>query len=55
MGVKPEATAIVGDTAAEVARALARWEGAVDEVVLRALPTDDGVPSTLALVRAATP
>jgi alkanesulfonate monooxygenase SsuD/methylene tetrahydromethanopterin reductase-like flavin-dependent oxidoreductase (luciferase family) len=55
MGVKPEATAIVADTAAEVARALARWDGAVDEVVLRALPADDGVESTLALVRAATP
>ena len=55
MGVKPEATAIVTDTPAEVARALTRWDGVVDEVVLRALPTDEGVDSTLALVRAATP
>jgi alkanesulfonate monooxygenase SsuD/methylene tetrahydromethanopterin reductase-like flavin-dependent oxidoreductase (luciferase family) len=55
MGVKPETTAIVADTAAEVARALARWDGVVDEVILRALPADDGVDSTLALVRAAKP
>ena len=55
MGVKPEATAIVADTPAEVARALARWDGAIDEVVLRALPADDGVESTLALLRAAKP
>src|SRR3989442_2838683 len=55
MGVKPEATAVVAETPAEVARALARWEGVIDEVVLRALPADDGVESTLALVRAAKP
>jgi alkanesulfonate monooxygenase SsuD/methylene tetrahydromethanopterin reductase-like flavin-dependent oxidoreductase (luciferase family) len=55
MGVKPETTAIVADTPAEVARALARWTGIVDEVVLRALPADEGVESTLALVRAAKP
>lgn len=55
MGVKPEATAIVGDTPAEIARALARWDGVLDEIVLRALPADDGVESTLALVRVAKP
>jgi alkanesulfonate monooxygenase SsuD/methylene tetrahydromethanopterin reductase-like flavin-dependent oxidoreductase (luciferase family) len=55
MGVKPEATAIVADTPAEVARALARWDGLLDGVILRALPADDGVESTLALVRAAKP
>ena len=55
MGVKPDATAIVADTPAQVAAALARWDGAVDEVVLRALPADEGVDSTLALLRAAKP
>src|SRR2546429_400822 len=55
MGVKPEATAIVADAPAEVTRALARWEGVIDEIILRALPADDGVDSTLALVRAASP
>jgi alkanesulfonate monooxygenase SsuD/methylene tetrahydromethanopterin reductase-like flavin-dependent oxidoreductase (luciferase family) len=53
MGVKPETTAVVSDSAADVARALARWDGVVDEVVLRALPADEGKESTLALVRAA--
>src|SRR5438876_3533470 len=55
MGVKPETTAIVADAPGDVARALARWNGVVDEVVLRALPADEGVESTLALLRAATP
>lgn len=55
MGVKPEATAIVADSPAEVTRALARWDGVIEEIVLRALPADDGVESTLALVRAAKP
>jgi alkanesulfonate monooxygenase SsuD/methylene tetrahydromethanopterin reductase-like flavin-dependent oxidoreductase (luciferase family) len=54
-GVKPEATAINADTPAAVARALARWNGVVDEIVLRALPATDGLESTLALVRAAKP
>jgi alkanesulfonate monooxygenase SsuD/methylene tetrahydromethanopterin reductase-like flavin-dependent oxidoreductase (luciferase family) len=55
MGVKPEATAVVADTPAEVSRALARWDGVLDEIVLRALPADEGVESTLALLRAAKP
>ena len=55
MGVKPETTAIVADAPGDVARALARWNGVVDEVVLRALPADEGVESTLALLRAVTP
>ena len=53
MGVKPETTAIVADAATDVARALARWEGVVDEVVLRALPADEAVEATLSLLRAA--
>jgi alkanesulfonate monooxygenase SsuD/methylene tetrahydromethanopterin reductase-like flavin-dependent oxidoreductase (luciferase family) len=55
MGVKPEATAVVADMPAEVSRALARWDGVLDEIVLRALPADEGVESTLALLRAAKP
>src|SRR5215468_3171765 len=55
MGVKPEATAVIADTSADVARALTRWDGVLDEIVLRALPADDGVESTLALLRAAKP
>jgi alkanesulfonate monooxygenase SsuD/methylene tetrahydromethanopterin reductase-like flavin-dependent oxidoreductase (luciferase family) len=55
MGVKPVETAIAVDTPAEVNQALARWRGAVDEVVLRAVTAHDTADETLALVRAATP
>ena len=55
MGVKPIDTAIAVDTPAEVAAALARWRGAVDEVVLRAVTPHDTAEETLALVRAAKP
>ena len=55
MGVKPETTAIAALTPEEVRPALAKWEGAVDEVVLRAITAADTVEDTLALVRAARP
>jgi alkanesulfonate monooxygenase SsuD/methylene tetrahydromethanopterin reductase-like flavin-dependent oxidoreductase (luciferase family) len=55
MGVKPETTAIAVHTAEEVAPALAKWRGAVDEVVLRAITPADTVDDHLALLRAAKP
>jgi len=55
MGVKPVDTAIAAVSPDAVAPALARWQGAVDEVVLRALPAKDTVEDTVALVRAARP
>ena len=55
MGVKPVETAIAVDSPAEVGPALARWRGAVDEVVLRAVTAHDTADETLALVRAAKP
>jgi alkanesulfonate monooxygenase SsuD/methylene tetrahydromethanopterin reductase-like flavin-dependent oxidoreductase (luciferase family) len=55
MGVKPIDTAIAVDTPAEVTSALARWRGAVDEIVLRAVTPHDTSEETLALVRAAKP
>ena len=55
MGVKPETTAIAALTPQDVAPALAKWHGAVDEVVLRAITAGDGLDETLALVRAARP
>ena len=55
MGVKPIETAIAVDTPAEVGPALARWKGAVDEVVLRAVTAHDTADETLTLVRAAKP
>jgi len=55
MGVKPETTAIAVATADAVPAALARWQGAVDEVVLRAITAEDTVEENLALIRAAAP
>jgi alkanesulfonate monooxygenase SsuD/methylene tetrahydromethanopterin reductase-like flavin-dependent oxidoreductase (luciferase family) len=55
MGLKPETTAIAAHTPQEIAPALARWWGAVDEVVLRAITAKDTVDENLALVRAARP
>jgi alkanesulfonate monooxygenase SsuD/methylene tetrahydromethanopterin reductase-like flavin-dependent oxidoreductase (luciferase family) len=55
MGVKPVETAIAGPTAAEIRAGLARWTGAVDEIVLRAITANDTVEDHLALVRAAKP
>jgi alkanesulfonate monooxygenase SsuD/methylene tetrahydromethanopterin reductase-like flavin-dependent oxidoreductase (luciferase family) len=55
MGVKPETTAIAAHSPADVAPALAKWVGAVDEVVLRSVTPADTRDETLALVRAARP
>jgi alkanesulfonate monooxygenase SsuD/methylene tetrahydromethanopterin reductase-like flavin-dependent oxidoreductase (luciferase family) len=55
MGVKAIETAIAVDTPGEVAAGLARWKGAVDEVVLRSVTPNDTADETLALVRAAKP
>src|SRR5262249_38056820 len=55
MGVKPGDTAIAADRPADIAPALARWRGAVDEVVLRAITGADTVEENLALLRAARP
>ena len=55
MGVKPVDTGIIGDKPEVVKQALAKWQGAVDEVVLRAITGRDTVEENLALVRAAKP
>lgn len=55
MGTRPEATAIAVQSPSEIAPALARWQGAVDEVVLRPLTLADTVEENLRLVRAAQP
>ncbi|HET7341855.1 MAG TPA: LLM class flavin-dependent oxidoreductase [Methylomirabilota bacterium] len=55
MGVKPADTAVAGNTPEEIRAGLARWQGAVDEVVLRAITAHDTVEENLALVRAARP
>jgi alkanesulfonate monooxygenase SsuD/methylene tetrahydromethanopterin reductase-like flavin-dependent oxidoreductase (luciferase family) len=55
MGVKPADTAIAAPTPAALGAALGRWQGVVDEVVLRAITGEDTVEENLALVRAARP
>jgi alkanesulfonate monooxygenase SsuD/methylene tetrahydromethanopterin reductase-like flavin-dependent oxidoreductase (luciferase family) len=55
MGVKPAETAIAADNPGAIRAALATWQGAVDEVVLRAITGKDTVEENLALLRAAKP
>jgi len=55
MGVKPTETGITGETAEEIQQGLARWDGVLDEVVVRSITPNDTLEETLALVRAAAP
>jgi alkanesulfonate monooxygenase SsuD/methylene tetrahydromethanopterin reductase-like flavin-dependent oxidoreductase (luciferase family) len=55
MGVKPIDTTIMAETPDALRAAIARWNGVVDELVLRAITPTDSVEETLALVRAAKP
>lgn len=55
MGVKPVDTCIAAQKPGEVPAALGKWQGAVDEVVLRAITGEDTVAENLALIRAAKP
>jgi alkanesulfonate monooxygenase SsuD/methylene tetrahydromethanopterin reductase-like flavin-dependent oxidoreductase (luciferase family) len=55
MGVKPVETCIAAQKAEEIPPALAKWQGAVDEVVLRAITAEDTVAENSALLRAARP
>lgn len=54
-GVPAAETAIQGSTAEEIQRGLARWDGVVDEVVVRALPAHDTVAETFRILEAAAP
>ena len=55
MGVKPVETCIAAQKADEIPKALGKWLGAVDEVVLRAITGEDTVEENLALLRGAKP
>jgi alkanesulfonate monooxygenase SsuD/methylene tetrahydromethanopterin reductase-like flavin-dependent oxidoreductase (luciferase family) len=55
MGVAPVQTAIAARSPDEVPRALEQWEGAVDEVVLRAITAKETLEEHEALLRAAKP
>jgi alkanesulfonate monooxygenase SsuD/methylene tetrahydromethanopterin reductase-like flavin-dependent oxidoreductase (luciferase family) len=55
MGLKPVETAIAAPTAEGIQRGLARWQGIVDQVVIRSITARDTVEENLALVKAAAP
>jgi alkanesulfonate monooxygenase SsuD/methylene tetrahydromethanopterin reductase-like flavin-dependent oxidoreductase (luciferase family) len=55
MGVKPVDTCAAVARPEDVAPALARWRGVLDEVVVRAITANDTVEENLSLVRAAKP
>jgi hypothetical protein len=55
MGVKPIDTTIMAETPEALRAAVARWQGVVDELVLRAITPSDSMDETLAVARAATP
>jgi alkanesulfonate monooxygenase SsuD/methylene tetrahydromethanopterin reductase-like flavin-dependent oxidoreductase (luciferase family) len=55
MGVKPVETAVAAETPDAVRAGLAAWQGAVDEVVVRAMVGEDTVEDHVALIRAARP
>jgi alkanesulfonate monooxygenase SsuD/methylene tetrahydromethanopterin reductase-like flavin-dependent oxidoreductase (luciferase family) len=55
MGAPPDATVVAAPTAAALPDLLARWDGAVDELVVRAITPGDTVEDTLALLHAARP
>jgi alkanesulfonate monooxygenase SsuD/methylene tetrahydromethanopterin reductase-like flavin-dependent oxidoreductase (luciferase family) len=55
MGVKPADTAIAAASPEALRSALGKWQGAVDEIVIRAITGKDTVEDHLALLRAAKP
>lgn len=55
MGVQPVETAIAAPTPDAIPPALGKWEGVVDEVILRAITAKDTVEEHVALLRAARP
>jgi alkanesulfonate monooxygenase SsuD/methylene tetrahydromethanopterin reductase-like flavin-dependent oxidoreductase (luciferase family) len=55
MGVAPMDTCIAVDEPGAVPAALAAWDGAVDDLVIRVLPAADTTDDHLAVVRAAKP
>jgi alkanesulfonate monooxygenase SsuD/methylene tetrahydromethanopterin reductase-like flavin-dependent oxidoreductase (luciferase family) len=55
MGVKPVETAVAAESPAALRATLGRWQGVLDEIVLRAITAEDTVEEHLALARAAQP
>jgi len=55
MGVSALETAVTGSTPEDIQEGLHRWDGVVDEVVVRGITADDTVEDVLQLVQAARP
>ncbi len=55
MGVKPADTGIAAPTPEGIVAGLRKWQGAVDELVVRSITPNDTVEETLTLLRAAKP
>jgi hypothetical protein len=53
MGVKPVETAIAAESPDAIPPAIRAWQGAVDEIVLRAVTAKDTAEENVALLRAA--
>jgi hypothetical protein len=55
MGTPAEATAVIGDTAAEIQAGLASFASELDETVVRAITGEESADAYLALLEAAAP
>ncbi len=55
MGVKPVETAIAAQSPDAIPPALGKWQGVVDEIILRAITGQDTVEENVALLRACRP
>jgi alkanesulfonate monooxygenase SsuD/methylene tetrahydromethanopterin reductase-like flavin-dependent oxidoreductase (luciferase family) len=55
MGVKPVDTAIAASNPEGIRSALGKWQGVIDEIVIRAITGKETVEENLALLRAAKP
>ena len=55
MGAEPMATAVVGETAAEIRRGLAAFDPLLDETVIRAIVAEETAAAYLELLTAAAP
>ena len=55
MGTPAAATAVMGNSATEIQRALATWDGILDEVVVRVITASDSSQDAAAVIAAARP
>ena len=55
MGVEPVSVGVSGETPDDIRTALDRWDGLLDEIVVRSITPNDTLEETLELVRAGAP